>query len=1305
MDKNIKNMDKPFKISGAEYVSIQNIRDRLANTILICVAFLGAPLILISYLRYLKVGGLPILLTHLFIYLICLISVCYRRKIPSRFKSFFLVACSFIIAVSSVFKWGIAGAGISYFIFGSILVTIFFGVKPGILFSSVNIVILIITGILYHTGYWELSLAIKDYSTELPSWINVVSIYGCFTIALVVSLGWVLNSMAVSIEKLVHRTSELKKAKEQMEKEIKNREQAEKALQDSEEQFRVVLENLPVGVFVHDLEGKNLIVNDEACNSSGYSREELLGRTVEEFETGPFDMARAKKTWLQLVETGESMTFESVSHRKNGIILDTEIHLKSIILQGSPVILVIIFNISERKKAETALRESEERFRTVLENLPCGVSVHDLEGRHLIVNEETCRAKGYSREEFQNLTVMEIAGPDLAPGIDVTGLWKGLKEGALFTFEASTQRKDGSLYDSEVYLSKIMLEGQPVILSLVFDITERKKAEEELKKSEIYLRTLMSTVPDLIWLKDVDGKYLYCNPRVESFLGTSEHKIIDKTDYDFVDTKLADIFRKNDEMTMARGWPGRNEEEVIFASDGHREILETLRTPMYQNDGTLVGVLGIGRDITERKKIEENLARRSELERLISEISSRIVGMSHYEVDAYIDEALALIGKKIGVDHAYLFLLQTDKIIYKNFNEWRSDDSVPHIGVIQNIQPEKDMPWIHERTQSEEVIHVPDVSKLPPEAHKDKVYFENKGIKSFMFLVIRHGENLIGFLGFDSIHKKRTWSEDEIINLRIIGETFTNAIQRKQVEKEQERLQAQLATAVELAHLGPWELDIENQQFTFNDQFYKIYHTNAEEMGGYTMSRDEYRRRFIHPDDIRLFEDVKKEAMKHNASQHGKVEHRMLYADGVTGYVMTQVLRVKDSKGNHVKSYGVNQDITEWKTAQKKLRDSEEKLARSKKMESLGLLAGGVAHDLNNVLSGIVSYPELILLDLPEESKLRKPIKTIQESGNKAVAIVQDLLTIARGAAIIKQPLNLNNIINEYLSSPEFNNLKIYHSLVEFKTDLDSDLFNFSGSLIHIKKVIMNLVSNASEAIEEGGNVTISTGNRYIDTPISKYEDVKAGEYVVLSVLDDGPGISPENLDRIFEPFFTKKVMGKSGTGLGLTVVWNTVQDHSGYIDVKSDKNGTKFELYFPITREDSVSETSSVSLDELKGDGELILVVDDVASQREISCRMLHTLGYRYVSVPGGEEAIEYLENNKVDLILLDMIMTPGISGRETYEQIVKINPGQKAVIVSGYTETEDVVAIQKLGAGGYVKKPFSLETLGLGIMEELKK
>ncbi len=291
------------------------------------------------------------------------------------------------------------------------------------------------------------------------------------------------------------------------------------------------------------------------------------------------------------------------------------------------------------------------------------------------------------------------------------------------------------------------------------------------------------------------------------------------------------------------------------------------------------------------------------------------------------------------------------------------------------------------------------------------------------------------------------------------------------------------------------------------------------------------------------------------------------------------------------------------------------------------------------------------------------------------------------------------------MNSPESKKLEQFHPTVTVKTNLDTDLLNISGSHVHIRKVVMNLVSNALEAIEDSGNVTISTMNRYVDRPLMGYNDVNIGEYAVLSVSDDGSGISSVDLERIFEPFYTKKVMGRSGTGLGLAVVWNVMHDHKGYINVTSDANGTTFELYFPITREEISDKDLSIPIEDFKGNGETILVVDDVESQRDISCKMLDILGYNTKSFSSGEEAVEYFKENTVDLLLLDMIMDPSINGRETYERIIKIDPNQKAIIISGFAETDEVTEAQKLGAGQYIKKPVTLEKIGLAVKEELEK
>jgi PAS domain S-box-containing protein len=397
-------------------------------------------------------------------------------------------------------------------------------------------------------------------------------------------------------------------------------------------------------------------------------------------------------------------------------------------------------------------------------------------------------------------------------------------------------------------------------------------------------------------------------------------------------------------------------------------------------------------------------------------------------------------------------------------------------------------------------------------------------------------------------------------------------------------------------------------------------------------------------------------------------------------------------------------DISWRKKNEAETRLLEERLARSEKMEALGLLAGGVAHDLNNILAGIVSYPDLLLLDLPENSPLRRPLLTIQESGQKSAAIVQDLLTLARRQVPTSEVLNLNRILQEHLHSPEHKKLQTFHPNLQFWVDLENDLPFIEGSPVHLKKTIMNLISNAAEAQPGGGEIEVGTESRCLEQPVQGFEIVPPGEYVVLKVRDKGTGIPKEDMPRIFEPFYTKKVMGRSGTGLGMAVVWGTVRDHKGFIDIESEiGRGALFELYFPITRKEPPGEQAPISLGTLLGHGEKVLVVDDVKGQREIAVSMLTRLGYRAFSVASGEEALRFLKDQPVELLLLDMIMDPGMDGLETYKRILAFSPGQKAVIATGFSETDRVAEARRLGARGYLKKPYTLQKMGIALQEEL--
>ncbi len=400
----------------------------------------------------------------------------------------------------------------------------------------------------------------------------------------------------------------------------------------------------------------------------------------------------------------------------------------------------------------------------------------------------------------------------------------------------------------------------------------------------------------------------------------------------------------------------------------------------------------------------------------------------------------------------------------------------------------------------------------------------------------------------------------------------------------------------------------------------------------------------------------------------------------------------------------LRKQIKEKDTLREKQIKLVKKLSQAQKMEAIGMMAGGVAHDLNNILTGVVSYPDLLLMDLKEDSKMREAIIAIQESGKRAAEVVADLLTIARGVATEKQVADLTQLIVEYLDSAEGSILKSRYPNVKIRTHFADGITAITCSPIHIKKCLMNLLTNAAEALSTSGTVDIETDSLYIDQKRAKELDLQVGEYVSLVVGDNGPGIPKQDLDHIFEPFFSKKKIGRSGTGLGLAVVWNTVQDHQGAITVESSFEGTTFKMYFQSSTDLLPENRDIVHLDEIKGEG-TILVVDDEQQQLDIVKALLTRLGYTVQTAGSGEKALKYLQDNTADLVLLDMLMHPGMNGYETYQKILKIHPTQEAIIVSGYSENGEVSKAQKIGAGSFISKPFGIEQLGLAIKTVLSK
>ncbi|MGD2272491.1 MAG: PAS domain S-box protein [Desulfobacterales bacterium] len=576
---------------------------------------------------------------------------------------------------------------------------------------------------------------------------------------------------------------------------------------------------------------------------------------------------------------------------------------------------------------------------------------------------------------------------------------------------------------------------------------------------------------------------------------------------------------------------------------------------------------------------------------------------------------------------------------------------------------------------------------------------QKMGVRSLICVPIVYETESLGILAVDNIKSKRILTLSDMSLLRgVASQTAVSIINAMSFQKLQES-EEKYRTILESIEDGYFEVDLAGNFTFFNESSCKILGYSRDEMMGMN------NRQYMDAENAhKVFQTFN--AVYQTGKPTRSLDWKLIRKDGAERYVETLTSLMRDKSGQSIGFRGIVRDITDRKAAEEERKRLVAQLHQAQKMEAIGTLAGGVAHDLNNVLSGLVSYPELILLDLPKDSPMRKPVLTIQKSGEKASAIVQDLLTLARRGVAISEVVNLNAVISEYLISPEHQSLKAAYPGVEIEVNLAPNLLNILGSPVHLSKTVMNIITNAAEAMPKGGKIHISTGNRYLDQPIKGYDNIEEGDYVTLMVSDSGIGISPQDIDRVFEPFYTKKVMGRSGTGLGMAVVWGAVKDHKGYIDIQSAMGkGTRFTLYFPVTRKELSRDVSQKNIDGVMGNGETVLVVDDVEEQRVIASEMLSKLGYSVMTAASGEEAVDYMRSHGVDLLVLDMIMDPGIDGLDTYKQILDLHPGQKAIIASGYSETDRVKEAQRLGAGVYVKKPYTIERIGVAAHSELSR
>ncbi len=758
--------------------------------------------------------------------------------------------------------------------------------------------------------------------------------------------------------------------------------------------------------------------------------------------------------------------------------------------------------------------------------------------------------------------------------------------------------------------------------------------------SKLYEKTIDS-LENPFHVVDRDFKFLIFNRSFHNFAKCAGLKIENP-----IGKNLFDIFpflseKVREEYNLILEGKKDIVTEEINLFDRNEIITETRKIPVIENE-KVEYIITVVRDITEKKKHEMSIMDSEQRLRLALESAKEGIWDINF------------ISGNIFTNREWVSMLgyDTEKIRY-NFDFW-----------IDLIHPE----------DRDRVV----------ESLNEHLYGKSSFYESVYRIKKKNGE-WIWILD----HGKIVERDESGKAIRAIG-TKMDITDRKILEEklqESEEKFRKIANAISTVF---WMISSDWKKVTYvSPAFEDIYEYKCEEI---------YRNpklliKIIHTDDKRRVLSF----IKNLKTEDTDIEFRIQTKTGIVKWIRNKIFPVKSKSGEILVLTGITEDISE-------KRELENKLNRAEKMESLGLLAGSVAHDLNNSLLPLVGFSDMLLKDLSIDSKMRESLEIIKNSGIRAAETVQDLLTLTKRGVYEKEVVDLNSIIAAYLNSPEFEVIKKKYPDINFHIYLDNSCLKILGSENHLYKSIMNLVSNAVEAIEGEGEITLKTEISYIDKSKIKNGSLKKGMYIKFIITDTGQGIEQENLQKIFEPFYTKKGKNKKGTGLGLSVVWGTVNDHNGYIDVKSKvQNGTTFTLYFPLCSE-------KISIKNIfekiyRGKGENILVIDDSQEQRDVAEIMLKELGYNVYSVESGKEAIHYMNNNSVDLIILDMLLQDDMDGYKTYSEIIKFKPHQKAIIVSGFAEDERVKSTQKLGAGIYLEKPYIISGLSRAVKEELEK
>jgi PAS domain S-box-containing protein len=1099
-----------------------------------------------------------------------------------------------------------------------------------------------------------------------------------------------------------HLLEELTKAYQRiaaLEESVSEHKHAEDMLRESQQLLRQVLNTIPIRVFWKDSSSNYLGCNLQFALDAGLkSPEEVIAKN--DFMMSWAQHAQMYRAYDRAVmETGlPKLRYELVETRSDGSkvwLLSSKMPLADTkgAIKG---ILGIYEDITEQKRTEEALHESEERYRTLLEQAPSAIVVHR-DGRVLYAN--AAAVKLYGAASFEHLTehniLIDLLHPDDRERIRALSRYD-MEAGQTPLTEARILSLDG--HEVPVEATGVPVEYQGILSSQVIirDITKRVEATEALRKSEAKYRFLTEKMNDIIWTADPGFKVSYISPSVEKALGFTPEEAMSMAPEDaMTPASFAHAME-----TLSKELGCAREEDIdtdrtveleleYYHKNGSTVWRECAVKAIRNGSGDVVGLHGVSRDITKRKEVEEELRRhRVHMEELVKERTIELE-VRNRQLSAEIkerrqaEEALRVAEEKYRMHFSF-----ANDVMFSYDNDFRVLSVSPNVERIIGYKPEE---LIGKTFSDLKVLDSRDLKRASSDA------LNVLSGKTMYFTTYRFISK-DGTIRFGEVSGVPFIQNDQVAGVISVARDVT---ERKMAEEALRESENRYRLLAENASDIIFTLDA-NLRFSYISP-------SIERIRGYTVEEGMSQRieEALTPASLEVARKIFQEEIEIEAREQKDlwrtrtIELEETCKDGSTIWTETTFSPLRDKNARLTGLLGITRDISERRSTEEEKKKFENQLMQLQKMEALGRFAGGIAHDMNNILYPIIIDIEMLLEETSQDTGLHETLKQVLKAAYRQKDLVKLILSFSRRSDHTFKAIRISPLLTETLN--------LLRSSLPRTIDIQQRMSVMSDTVVgdptQIQQIIMNLCRNAADALgSRKGTIEVSLTNTYLEaTPA--HPEIKAGNYLQLTVRDTGCGITSEVMDRIFEPFFTTKEVGK-GSGMGLAVVHGILKSHGGTVMVESEPGrGSRFHVYLPLSDDMSLKMMPYKERSLPVTGKEKILLVDDEEIVLSSLQRALKRSGYDITPVQDGLDALELFSKtpDEFDLVITDLTM-PRITGLELAKNLMNVRE-IPIILCTGYSDVIDEQEAKTMGIREILLKPSNTSGLNEAIRRALEK